>query len=309
MPTSTDSQPPTLSQRLIEVASRFIGILAKYFPDDPIDFHIFQNTYDFSGISPDIFAQACQHFAQNLGCFKLVSNPDKPGGCELVPRFPSFISYLFAGFDPFIEGLRHYYNNNNDNSNNNNSNDNNNDNNDNSNNNNNTDCESNDCQGNDGGGSKSASDEVVSKEECREENAPVEEPAPAKSEEKAVLPREIIELLQKIGVRLPYPRWLWKLLHSKPVEQILQNLTAVYSYKTRKGGLTSILGAVRASINRNWQPDERSTTMSPTGFLEWFEKMKAAGKVLASTKTPDGILVYGPEGECLGRWPEVATQL
>ena len=111
------------------------------------------------------------------------------------------------------------------------------------------------------------------------------------------------EMLEALGITL-YPRWLQRLLLSRPLDQVKRNLTALQQFHRKQKRLQNPLGALRSALLDNWQP--QPPKHAPEGFLEWFERKRKEGKVLASTNTPQGIVVYGKDGEPLGVWPGVA---
>jgi len=111
------------------------------------------------------------------------------------------------------------------------------------------------------------------------------------------------EMLNAVGITF-YPRWLQRLLLSRPLDQVKRNLTALQQFHRKQKRLQNPLGALRSALLDNWQP--QPPKHAPEGFLEWFERNRKEGRVLASMSTPGGIVVYGKDGEPLGVWPEVA---
>lgn len=114
------------------------------------------------------------------------------------------------------------------------------------------------------------------------------------------------ELLQQLGIDPgDLPVWLVNLLHEVGMFQAYESLQAALEYREKKKCLTSVEGTVRAALKGGWRTRSKPIAAGQIEFKTWFEQERRRGKVLASTLTKEGLLVYGSDGEPIGYWPDV----
>jgi len=251
-----------------------VQTIFKYLPNQTLTYRDFQNLFPLN-CALELFNAACHAYhVQHPEEVILEVDEADPTAYRLRPRFEDFFDHLFKGINTFIQNAL---------------------------------C----CCFNNNKSSTSTSTSTSKSSKPKKNNNSPENSTETKTnkesskESRFELPEgweSVRETLEALGITL-YPRWLQRLLLSLPLDQVKRNLTALQQFHRKQKRLQNPLGALRCALLDNWQP--QPPKHAPEGFLEWFERKRKEGKVLASTNTPQGIVVYGRDGEPLGMWPAV----